>query len=113
MSALGDQIKLKLAKSGPITVERFMELALADPQYGYYMTRDPFGTDRRLHHRAGDLADVRRTHRPVGGGSVDVDGAAQSGARDRAWPGPRHADERRACAPRASSPNSAPRSTSR
>jgi SAM-dependent MidA family methyltransferase len=45
MSALGDQIKLKLAKSGTMTVERFMELALADPQYGYYMTRDPFGTD--------------------------------------------------------------------
>ena len=45
MSALGDQIKLKLAKSGAITVERFMELALADPQYGYYMTRDPFGTE--------------------------------------------------------------------
>ena len=45
MSALGDQIKLKLAKGGAITVERFMELALADPQYGYYMTRDPFGTE--------------------------------------------------------------------
>ena len=45
MSALGDQLKLRLAKSGAITVERFMELALADPQYGYYMTRDPFGTD--------------------------------------------------------------------
>ena len=45
MSALGDQIKATLAKNGPITVERFMELALADPQYGYYMTRDPFGTD--------------------------------------------------------------------
>jgi SAM-dependent MidA family methyltransferase len=45
MSALGDQIKLQLAKGGAITVERFMELALADPQYGYYMTRDPFGTD--------------------------------------------------------------------
>jgi SAM-dependent MidA family methyltransferase len=45
MSALGDQIKLKLAKGGTMTVERFMELALADPQYGYYMTRDPFGTE--------------------------------------------------------------------
>ncbi len=33
MSALGDQIKLTLAKGGAITVERFMELALADPQY--------------------------------------------------------------------------------
>jgi NADH dehydrogenase [ubiquinone] 1 alpha subcomplex assembly factor 7 len=45
MSALGDAIKANVKKSGPITVERFMELALADPQYGYYMTRDPFGAD--------------------------------------------------------------------
>ena len=45
MSALGDQIKASLAKGGAITVERFMQLALADPQYGYYMTRDPFGTN--------------------------------------------------------------------
>jgi NADH dehydrogenase [ubiquinone] 1 alpha subcomplex assembly factor 7 len=45
MSALGDQIKQSLASGGAITVERFMELALADPQYGYYMTRDPLGTE--------------------------------------------------------------------
>jgi SAM-dependent MidA family methyltransferase len=44
MSALGDQIKATLAKGGAISVESFMQLALADPQYGYYMTRDPFGT---------------------------------------------------------------------
>ena len=31
MSALGDQIKLTLAKGGTITVARFMELALVDP----------------------------------------------------------------------------------
>ena len=43
MSALGDQIKLKLANGGAITVERFMELALAHPDLGYYMNRDPFG----------------------------------------------------------------------
>jgi len=45
MSALGEQIKAAIAERGPMTVERFMELALADPQYGYYMTRDPFGTE--------------------------------------------------------------------
>ena len=28
---------------GPISVERYMELALAHPDYGYYMNRDPFG----------------------------------------------------------------------
>ena len=45
MSALGDAIKQTVAKSGPITVERYMELALAEPEHGYYMTRDPLGSD--------------------------------------------------------------------
>ncbi|HEY1942408.1 MAG TPA: SAM-dependent methyltransferase [Roseiarcus sp.] len=43
MSALGDEIKGMIASDGPITIERFMELALAHPEHGYYMTRDPFG----------------------------------------------------------------------
>ena len=74
MSALGDAIKALVTNSGPITVERYMELALADPEYGYYMTRDPFGADGRFHHRAGNLADVRRVDRPVGGRDLDLDG---------------------------------------
>jgi NADH dehydrogenase [ubiquinone] 1 alpha subcomplex assembly factor 7 len=32
-----------IAENGPITVERFMALALGHPQHGYYTTRDPFG----------------------------------------------------------------------
>jgi NADH dehydrogenase [ubiquinone] 1 alpha subcomplex assembly factor 7 len=32
-----------IAQDGPITLERYMELALGHPRYGYYMTRDPFG----------------------------------------------------------------------
>ena len=43
MSALGDQIKDLIRSEGPITVERYMELALAHPELGYYMNRDPFG----------------------------------------------------------------------
>lgn len=43
MSALGDEIAALIAHEGPITVERFMELALGHPDHGYYMTRDPFG----------------------------------------------------------------------
>ena len=43
MSALGEEIKGMIAANGPISVERFMELALAHPEYGYYMNRDPFG----------------------------------------------------------------------
>ena len=43
MSALGDVIKAMIQDSGPISVERYMELALADHEHGYYMNRDPFG----------------------------------------------------------------------
>ena len=43
MSVLGEEIKTMIARDGPITVERYMELALAHPEHGYYMTADPFG----------------------------------------------------------------------
>ncbi len=43
MSALGDEIRAMIAGDGPMTVERYMELALAHPDLGYYMNRDPFG----------------------------------------------------------------------
>jgi NADH dehydrogenase [ubiquinone] 1 alpha subcomplex assembly factor 7 len=33
----------EIAASGPMTVARFMELALGHPEYGYYRTRDPLG----------------------------------------------------------------------
>lgn len=45
MSALLQIIRRLIGAGGPITVERFMELALADPNFGYYATRDPFGAD--------------------------------------------------------------------
>jgi NADH dehydrogenase [ubiquinone] 1 alpha subcomplex assembly factor 7 len=38
----------EIERVGPVTVARFMELALGHPEHGYYMTRDPFG-------RAGDF----------------------------------------------------------
>lgn len=40
---LGSLIRAAIETDGPITVERFMALALADPVHGYYMRRDPFG----------------------------------------------------------------------
>jgi SAM-dependent MidA family methyltransferase len=43
MSELGAHIAAVIAEEGPITVERYMELALTHPDYGYYMNRDPFG----------------------------------------------------------------------
>src|SRR5271167_4915447 len=43
MMTLLDEIKAIIADRGPITVERYMQLALAHPEFGYYMNRDPFG----------------------------------------------------------------------
>src|SRR5271165_307876 len=43
MTTLLDEMKALIALKGPITVERYMELSLAHPEFGYYMTRDPFG----------------------------------------------------------------------
>ena len=43
MTTLLDELKALIAHKGPITVERYMELALAHPEFGYYMNRDPFG----------------------------------------------------------------------
>ncbi|MFV0292570.1 MAG: class I SAM-dependent methyltransferase [Paracoccus sp. (in: a-proteobacteria)] len=37
---IADEIRLH----GPISVSRYMELCLLHPEYGYYTTRDPFGT---------------------------------------------------------------------
>ncbi|TDX67673.1 SAM-dependent MidA family methyltransferase [Methylosinus sp. sav-2] len=43
MSALREDIVELIAQEGPITLERYMTLALSHPTKGYYTTRDPFG----------------------------------------------------------------------
>ncbi len=43
MSALRQRIVDLIRQEGPISIERYMALALGDPQHGYYMTRDPLG----------------------------------------------------------------------
>ena len=43
MTQLLEEIRAVVAEHGPITVEQYMQLALAHPDLGYYMTRDPFG----------------------------------------------------------------------
>ncbi|MDH5188256.1 MAG: SAM-dependent methyltransferase [Rhodospirillaceae bacterium] len=45
MTALQDIIKNEIENDGPITISRYMELALAHPEFGYYMKQDPFGED--------------------------------------------------------------------
>ena len=43
MTTLLDEIKTLIAQRGPVTVEQYMQMALSHPDYGYYMSRDPFG----------------------------------------------------------------------
>jgi NADH dehydrogenase [ubiquinone] 1 alpha subcomplex assembly factor 7 len=43
MSPLEEIIRAEIRASGPISMARYMELCLAHPEHGYYMTHDPFG----------------------------------------------------------------------
>ena len=43
MTALAKIIRQVIAEEGPLSLDRYMSLCLGHPQYGYYMTRDPFG----------------------------------------------------------------------
>ena len=65
MNPLEHKIQDLICREGPISLETYMALALADPEYGYYMTRDPFGA-------AGDFgfADFAAGYRPGAGAHV-------------------------------------------
>jgi len=43
MSDLLDHLCRRISLEGPLTVAQYMEECLANPKYGYYMGRDPFG----------------------------------------------------------------------
>ena len=43
MTALGDLLIARSARTGPISLADYMADCLMHPQYGYYATRDPFG----------------------------------------------------------------------
>lgn len=45
MTELGQKIRTIVETEGPIAFDRFMQLCLGHPQLGYYITRDPFGSD--------------------------------------------------------------------
>ena len=96
MSAFEDRLRRLILEHGPISVARYMALALAHPTAGYYPRRDPFGaggdfvTAPEISQLFGELIglalvqhwlDLGRPGRVVAG---------------RARPGTRHADGRRA-----------------
>jgi SAM-dependent MidA family methyltransferase len=43
MTELLAELREIIAQEGPISLERYMSLALSHPRYGYYSTREPFG----------------------------------------------------------------------
>jgi SAM-dependent MidA family methyltransferase len=43
MNELLRELREIISEEGPISLERYMSLALSHPRYGYYMTREPFG----------------------------------------------------------------------
>ena len=45
MNALKRKIIALIEAQGPLTVAQYMAIALGDPEYGYYMRRDPLGRD--------------------------------------------------------------------
>lgn len=69
--ALLDQIRAEIAASGPLTFDRFMTIALYDPDHGYYRS----ATERP--GRAGDFLTAPETH--------PIFGAALARQLDEAW----------------------------
>jgi SAM-dependent MidA family methyltransferase len=59
MNALGREIVQMIAEDGPISLERFMALALTHPRHGYYTTRMPIGA-------AGDFTTAPEIHQMFG-----------------------------------------------
>lgn len=43
-NALAIKLRQRIQSEGPITLHDYMEACLADPEHGYYLVRDPFGT---------------------------------------------------------------------
>ena len=43
-TALFDKIVATISKNGPLSLANYISHALGDPDYGYYQTKDPFGT---------------------------------------------------------------------
>ena len=41
---LAVKLKARIKRQGPITLHDYMEAVLTDPEFGYYIVRDPFGT---------------------------------------------------------------------
>ena len=96
MSPLESEIRRRIAAAGPMPVREYMALCLADPEHGYYTTRDPLGargdfiTAPEISQMFGELIGLWMA------AVWKKMGAPKNDQSDRARPRPRHADEGRA-----------------
>ena len=60
-TALGEKIKAIIQANGPISVTDYFSLCLADPEYGYYKTKEPFGSSGDF-VTAPEVSPVSYTH---------------------------------------------------
>ena len=90
VNPLKEKILRLIRETGPITLAHYMQMALLDPEHGYYMKRDPLGRDfitaPEISQMFGELIGLLL--RPGLGGSRPAGKISSGGARTRA----RHAD---------------------
>ena len=90
---LETEIRRRIEAAGPMPVDEYMALCLADPEHGYYMTRDPLGRrgdfitapEQSIYEWRGDGAAIDLGKRVVkgGGAALVIDyGHALSAAGD-------------------------------
>ena len=92
MTPLEREIRTIIETEGPMTVSDYMQLCLAHPRHGYYVTRDPLGA-------GGDFVTAPEVSQMfgelIGAWAAAVwqqMGSPRKGASRRAWAGPRHLD---------------------
>ena len=90
MTPAGEVLAAEIARDGPISFRRFMEVALYHPEHGYYRRRPrSVRQRRRLLHRRTDPAGVRHPDGRAHSAALPGDGRARGFHRGGTGRGPR------------------------
>ena len=85
MTALGDLLVARIARTGPISLADYMADCLMHPEHGYYATRDPFGqsgdfiTAPEISQMFGELIGLSLAQSWIDQGSPDAITVAELG----------------------------------
>lgn len=85
MTALGDLLIARIARTGPISLADYMADCLMHPRHGYYATRDPFGakgdftTAPEISQMFGELIGLSLAQAWIGQGQPDAITLAELG----------------------------------